>query len=206
MAAERLELSRGHAEALMPMVDRVCRAAETPPGAFDRLAVTIGPGHFTSLRVGLAAARGLALASGRPLIGVTTLDAVAAAVPADRRTGAIVMVALDSKRAEAYVQSFDATLAPLDRPAARIPAEYGAELAARQIRIVAAGDAAERVAEEARRRGAAIDVIAAIRHPDAAVVAALAASAALPAAAPAPLYIHPVQTTSPSKAAFGVSS
>ncbi len=205
IAAERAEMPRGHAEALLPMVHRVRTVSGLAFTAFDRLAVTVGPGHFTGLRVGLAAARGLALATGRPLVGVTTLEAVAAAVPAAQRGGSVVVVALDSKRAEPYLQSFDSALAPRDAPSARAVAAYAAGLGGGAPYIVV-GDAADRLAIELRRHAAVVSVIAALRHPDAAVVAAIAAAAPAPTAVPAPLYIHPVETTTPSKAALGISS
>src|SRR6202012_2465113 len=74
-------MERGHAEALLPMIDTVLRAAKLAPPAIDLIAVTTGPGSFTGLRIGLAAARGLALANGIAAIGVTSFDAVVA--PAD---------------------------------------------------------------------------------------------------------------------------
>ena len=67
---ESLPKLRGHAEALMPMIARVMDRAGLDFAALDRIAVTTGPGSFTGLRVGLAAARGLALATGKPAIGL----------------------------------------------------------------------------------------------------------------------------------------
>ena len=75
---ESLAMTRGHAEALMPMIARVFERASLDAGQLDRIAVTVGPGSFTGLRVGIAAARGIALASGKPAIGLTTLAAYAA--------------------------------------------------------------------------------------------------------------------------------
>ena len=77
-AHESLSMQRGHAEALMPMVARVLDRAQLDFSAIDRVAVTTGPGSFTGLRVGIAAARGIALAAGKPAIGLTTLAAFAA--------------------------------------------------------------------------------------------------------------------------------
>src|SRR5438552_111182 len=78
IAGESLPMARGHAEALIPMVARVMAAASIGFDAIDRFAVTVGPGSFTGLRVGVSAARGLALAARKPAVGVTTLTAYAA--------------------------------------------------------------------------------------------------------------------------------
>jgi tRNA threonylcarbamoyladenosine biosynthesis protein TsaB len=80
LAEEQQALAYGHAEILVPMLARVLARAGLRVDDMDRLACTIGPGHFTGLRAGLAAARGLALAADKPLIGITTLEAVAAGV------------------------------------------------------------------------------------------------------------------------------
>ena len=77
-AQETLPMQRGHAEALMPMIERMLERAKIDAADLDRIAVTTGPGSFTGLRVGIAAARGIALASGKPAIGLTTLAAFAA--------------------------------------------------------------------------------------------------------------------------------
>ena len=69
---------RGHAEAVMPLIARVMDAARCEFTDLDRIAVTVGPGSFTGLRVGISAARGIALAAGKPAIGLSTLSALAA--------------------------------------------------------------------------------------------------------------------------------
>jgi len=79
VASETQPMVRGHAEALLPLIDRVMRQADMPFAALDRIAVTTGPGSFTGLRVGIAAARGIALAAAKPAYGITTLAAFAAA-------------------------------------------------------------------------------------------------------------------------------
>src|SRR6266702_3656731 len=73
-----LPMARGHAEALMPLIATVMSDARTEFDELDRIAVTVGPGSFTGLRVGVAAARGIALAAGKPVVGLTTLSAIAA--------------------------------------------------------------------------------------------------------------------------------
>lgn len=199
-AIERADLARGQAEALVPMIERVRRQANLTFAELDRLAVTVGPGHFTGLRSGLAAARGLALATGLPLIGITTLDAVAAGVPAAEREGAVLVVALDSKRQEAYVQAYASDLTPLSGPQAKRPAEYAAELARGSgSRFVTVGDASAEIALVLEQNRVSVIRSSAAPRPDAAIVAALAAKAPAPSVPPAPLYIHPVETTSPRK-------
>src|SRR5690348_17280086 len=75
VASESQSMTRGHAEALMPMVARVMAKAAAKFDTIDRIAVTVGPGSFTGLRVGVSAARGLALAAGKPAVGVATTTA-----------------------------------------------------------------------------------------------------------------------------------
>src|SRR6185437_3593559 len=77
-AHETLPMQRGHAEALMPLIARVMEQGQLSFDALDRIAVTVGPGSFTGLRVGIAAARGIALAAGKPAVGLSTLAAFAA--------------------------------------------------------------------------------------------------------------------------------
>jgi len=105
VANESLPMVRGHAEALLPMIDRVMRSADMPFSALDRIAVTTGPGSFTGLRVGISAARGIALAAGKPAFGLTTLAAYAAPhIAADDKTA--VAVAIDARHRHVYLQVF----------------------------------------------------------------------------------------------------
>src|SRR3974390_3374060 len=78
VASESLPMVRGHAEALLPLVQRVMQQAGVSFPDIDRVAVTTGPGSFTGLRVGIAAARGMALAAAKPAVGLSTLAAFAA--------------------------------------------------------------------------------------------------------------------------------
>ncbi len=94
VCARRLvRMERGQSEALMPMVLDVLAEAGCGFSQLDLLAVTVGPGAFTGLRIGLAAARGMALASGIPCLGVTTLEAVAHGVPEGERAADPLLVA-----------------------------------------------------------------------------------------------------------------
>lgn len=123
-------LPRGQAERLLPMIGQALAAAGLAYADIDRYAVTVGPGAFTGLRVGLAAARGLALANGVPLVGVSALEATARAAleaaRADAQAPRPVLVLLDSRREDVYAQAFDATGAALTAPAAVMPADLAA--------------------------------------------------------------------------------
>src|SRR4029079_9863035 len=104
-AHESLPMQRGHAEALMPLIARVLDRVQLDFSAIDRVAVTTGPGSFTGLRVGIAAARGIALASGKPAIGLTTFAAFAAPFIAADDTLPVV-VAVDARHDHVYLQVF----------------------------------------------------------------------------------------------------
>ena len=141
-AWRRTEAAGTHAEALVPMLRDVAAEAGTTLAAMDALAVTVGPGSFTGIRIGLAAARGLALALGRPLTGLSTLEVLAAGVPAGERGGPI-LAALDAGRGRLYAQLFDCALHPLGAPAAvaagALPDHLGAALEGGSLGVVGTG-------------------------------------------------------------------
>lgn len=104
-AAERI--GRGHAERLMPVMEQVLLDTDAAFSDLDRIAVTTGPGSFTGVRVGIAAARGLALALAVPAVGVGSLEAIALpAMHAEIRSGTVVAV-LDARRGEVYALARD---------------------------------------------------------------------------------------------------
>jgi tRNA threonylcarbamoyl adenosine modification protein YeaZ len=137
-------LGRGHAEQLVPMI-----AALPGKGRAERIAVALGPGSFTGLRVGLAAARALAFAWGAELVGYPTLDLVAAMARA-RRPGPVA-VAMTGGHGQWFVQRFAAEGAAL-APLASLPP---AEAAAACREPVIAGSQAEALVA-ARGRGEAL--------------------------------------------------
>jgi tRNA threonylcarbamoyladenosine biosynthesis protein TsaB len=105
IASETLAMTRGHAEALMPLIARVMDQARIEFSELDRIAVTTGPGSFTGLRVGISATRGIALAAGKPAIGLSTLAGLAAPlIAADDSTN--VVAAIDARHDHVYLQVF----------------------------------------------------------------------------------------------------
>jgi tRNA threonylcarbamoyladenosine biosynthesis protein TsaB len=105
LAAETLPMSRGHAEALLPQVARVIDQAKIDFADLDRIVVTVGPGSFTGLRVGIAAARAIALAASKPAVGVTTLAAFAAPHIAGDDSLPLAAV-IDARHSHVYLQVF----------------------------------------------------------------------------------------------------
>lgn len=194
VVAYRFELrSRGHAEVLMPMVETVVDEAGFGYRTLDLLAVTRGPGTFTGVRIGLSAARGLALATGRPLRGLTTLEVIAADT-IDKHTGSAVLVAIEARRGEVYAQRFAADGRAVCEPKALTP---NAALALAQPRnVILAGNAAQRLADIA---GDARPVASGHGQPDARVLAGCAAVMPLPGtdAPVAPLYLRGDGATPP---------
>jgi tRNA threonylcarbamoyladenosine biosynthesis protein TsaB len=105
LTSRSVPMMRGHAEALIPMIAAVMNAAGVKFDALDRIAVTVGPGSFTGLRVGVAAARGIALAAGKPVVGLTTLAALAAPF-FDMDHSKALLAAIDARHGHVYMQLF----------------------------------------------------------------------------------------------------
>ena len=143
IASESLAMTRGHAEALMPLVARVMEASGSSFGELDRFVVTTGPGSFTGLRVGIAAARGFGVAIGRPVIGVSTLSAYAAPYLGADETSPVI-AAIDARHAHVYLQVFDAAGRTVVSPRIAPLAEAVRAAAAAASCIV--GSAAEAIA------------------------------------------------------------
>ncbi len=150
------EMMHGQAEALLPLIDDTVRGAGLTASRLDIVAVTTGPGSFTGIRVGIAAALGIALAADLPLIGVTSFEAVVETVPSAARAGRHLLVALESRRADLYVQFFDPTGQALFEPAAILPEALASAVdGVTADTIVIAGDAAIRAATALDGRGGA---------------------------------------------------
>jgi tRNA threonylcarbamoyladenosine biosynthesis protein TsaB len=173
-------MTRGHQERLAPMVRDLMAASKVAFGEVDRIAVTVGPGSFTGLRVGLAFAKGLALALARPCIGVGTLEALAAGAGMEGRAAAVI----DAGRGCVYVQTFEAgvaTTAPSILAVAAAADRLMALTAGGEITLVGPGAA---VLADLVAGGRRLEIAA----PSPKWVARLAARA--PAGPPHPLYLR----------------
>jgi tRNA threonylcarbamoyladenosine biosynthesis protein TsaB len=144
IAQESQPMKRGHAEALMPMIARVMKQSGIAFAALDRIAATTGPGSFTGLRVGLSAARGIALAAGKPVVGLTTLSAYAAPVVSESGQRPIIS-AIDARHDHVYFQVMSGDGSPLIRPQIAPIAE--ALEAARPDAVHLVGNAAQILAD-----------------------------------------------------------
>jgi tRNA threonylcarbamoyladenosine biosynthesis protein TsaB len=135
----RGERATDQADRLVELIDAVLRGAGLDYDAVDVIAVNHGPGSFTGVRAGVAAARGLALASARPVIAVNTLEVLAAAL-GPQPSGTIV-AALDARRGQVYLQTFDHRLGALSAPQAVAPADARLAGAAPPLHLVGDGAA-----------------------------------------------------------------
>jgi tRNA threonylcarbamoyl adenosine modification protein YeaZ len=164
LASESLPMVRGHAEAVIPLLARLMGEARLAFRDLDRVVVTTGPGSFTGLRVGISAARGIALAAGIPAVGLSTLQAYAAPYLADDETIPVV-VAIDARHQHVYLQVFGPggrtviapRLAHLSE-AVRAAAEMPARLVGSAAQAVADGLAASGAIAVAVDSGGAPDV------------------------------------------------
>jgi tRNA threonylcarbamoyl adenosine modification protein YeaZ len=191
LASESVPMERGHAEALMPLIVRVMDQGEAEFSQLDRVVVTVGPGSFTGLRVGIAAARGIALTIGRPAIGVSSLAAFAAPAIAEDLADTVI-AAIDARHGHIYLQMFG--------PGGRslIGATY-VELAAvlravesAEHEVHLAGSAARLIAERWPAGKRPPIMLRAGEAPEIGWVARLGAAANADSALAKPLYLRPV--------------
>ena len=194
-------MQRGQSERLVPMVQQVMGEARARYADLDAIAVTLGPGGFTGVRIGLATARGFALACERPLIGISNFLALAAAAVRDEtRAGHWLAVLIDAKRDDLYVQAFDGELWPQTEPASVATERLDGFLP--DGPLVLAGDGVPQALAALEAAGRRFVVSEGPGLTDAARVAELAASQAPPPAdapAPRPLYLRPPDVTQPAK-------
>ncbi len=186
-----LPMDKGHAEALLPMIDQVAGGAAGLQ-VVDRLVVTTGPGSFTGIRVGLSAARALSLAAGKPLIGVTTLIALVAPALATG-DGRAVAAAIDARHGRVFFQIFAPSGLGLV-PARVLTVVEAARMAGDgAIRLVGTG--APLVLEAS---GVKHEIVPESFWPDPVWLARLGAAAPIPERLPRPVYLRPADVTRPA--------
>jgi tRNA threonylcarbamoyladenosine biosynthesis protein TsaB len=187
IAGDSLPMVRGHAEALMPLLQRVMDEANLAYPDIDRVAVTTGPGSFTGLRVGIAAARGIALAAAKPIVGLSTLSAYAAAhMAADDRFPVVAVI--DARHSHVYMQVFSPGGRTLTAP--RLAPLREAALAAGETPSCIVGSAAAAVAAAMSATDAPPVTVDASTAPDIAWVARMGAVVPEGQAPPKPQYLR----------------
>ncbi|KRE21327.1 tRNA threonylcarbamoyladenosine biosynthesis protein TsaB [Bosea sp. Root483D1] len=197
IAIEQIAMERGHAEALMPMIERVMGKIEGGFSSLDRVAVTIGPGSYTGLRVGISAARAIALAAGIPAIGISTLAASAAPF-IGREGGRVVAAAVDARHGQVWFQAMNAQGKQLVSVRQVNHRDAARAIGAGPVSLV--GSAALAVANEAWAIGLDALVVDDAKAPDVTWVARLGLIADPESAPPRPLYLKPPETTPQDRA------
>jgi tRNA threonylcarbamoyladenosine biosynthesis protein TsaB len=184
---ESQPMKRGHAEALMPAIARVMKAAGLSFSDLDRVAATTGPGSFTGLRVGLSAARGIALAAEKPAIGITTLAAYAAPIVSEGGEVPVIS-AIDARHNHVYFQVVTGDGSSLIRPKVA-PIEEALD-ASKYGPAHLVGNAAHLLAERWPKHALPPSRVESQPAPEIAWVAWLGAAVSPGAAPPRPYYLR----------------
>ncbi len=214
VSAERILMKTGHAEALMPMIDRVMQQSGFAFDTIDTIAITNGPGTFTGTRICVAAGRALALATHARIVSFSSLQLIgvtaARALPECANPHDAVLVARDARRDELYCQVVTGDGEALSEPLV-LSAERAAALCPER-RLFVIGSGAEAVLQAAAASARtpdceliSVDEANAIgldaREPDASVMLTLVAHAPPQLSnAPAPLYLRPADAKPPGAA------
>ncbi len=201
VAEDSRRVSNAHGESLLPMISALFERVGWAPADLTRWAVGIGPGSFTGVRIGVATVKGIALATGAQIVGVTSLDAVAYGLEGD----ALIVSTVAAGKGEIFVQARrggDLVLAPMHLPVAQVASRV---LAVEPTgRIVVAGEAAR--AADWSALGARLTLMLEAPHdlPRAPALAALAAARAPDDADTLePLYVRAPDITMPRGATGG---
>jgi tRNA threonylcarbamoyladenosine biosynthesis protein TsaB len=183
-------MARGHAEALMPMVQEVLVKAGIAPRDLDLIAATVGPGSFTGVRIAIATARGLALATGAKLYGTDSLTVMArGALARGLRPRGSFAVAVDARRGMIYLGLFDEAGRRSDGPLLISP-DDGVSLLAPDLNL-AVGSGAELLAEACARQGRHVETALLELQPSATSLAEIALEVRETVATLRPLYLRP---------------
>jgi len=187
MTSRSVPMMRGHAEALMPLIVTVMSAASIEFADLDRVVVTVGPASFTGLRVGVAAARGIALATGKPAGGLTTLAVLAAPFFEVDESKALLAV-VDARHDQVYMQLFSPGGRSLVAPRLASVRDAIRAAMASPTRIV--GNAAKLIEDAWPDNERRPPLVSVVRAPDIAWVARLGAATNDLSTPVRPLYLR----------------
>ena len=168
VAEAHLHRPRIHAAHLAPLLQHLLERSSVAPADLDAVAVSMGPGSYTGLRIGVSTAKGLARATGAALIGVPTLEALAASLQPYTAPGDAVCACLDARRDEVYAAAYafeDGTLAPLAETDALAVTALPGWLDAHPERLWLVGTGAEKAAPAFADAGRAVRVLSPAHHP-----------------------------------------
>lgn len=197
LCARHRQLSRGHAEAITPMVAEILAEVGHSGTELDRIGVTVGPGSFTGVRVGIATARALALGTRASVYGITTLQAIAikcAQAPHTVGAGEMIAVISDARRGEVYIQTFDSAAKQMSDAAVMPPEAVPDWLEAAPLPCRFIGSGIDLVSDSCRAAGLVFQTLPdADPFPDARAFAPFIADlrGAADALPPVPLYLRP---------------
>ena len=196
LASSELLEERKQSEKLISMIVDTMVRADFTFASLSVIAVTYGPGSFTGVRIGLAAARGLAMASNLPLEGVTTLEALAAAPSLRESENRIICASIDARRNQIYGQLFDENHIPLSTPfidtVVNVPRRI-AEVSDKHVTVLLVGSGSTLVAPILRETTWKHHISACKPHPEATVIAKLVGNRGYKAVAGeslAPFYLR----------------
>jgi tRNA threonylcarbamoyladenosine biosynthesis protein TsaB len=192
LVMESILMTTGQAEAIMPMIQRVMSQIDGGFGSLDRVAVSIGPGSFTGLRIGISAARAIGLAAGIPVVGVSTLSAYAAPLINAEEPG-VIAVGIDARHGSLFFQAFTSAGRSIVLPRVITVKEAGRVVGSGPVRI--AGSGAPALAMETTTLGIKISIANMNPAPDIAWVARLGFAADPATAHAKPLYLRPPGAT-----------
>lgn len=188
LAEESLSMERGHAEALIPLIDRVVGCVDGGLPTIGRIAVTVGPGSFTGIRIGVAAAKAIALARAIPVVGVSTLAAFAAPLIISGLDG-VVAAAMPARKNQIFLAAFSQGGRPLFDAKVTEPHAGRRSLGEGPLHLI--GPAASLLCDENALRDPAVSTCLPTPLPDMAFVARLGLVADARTAPAEPLYIAP---------------
>lgn len=186
LACERREPARGQAEAIVGMAEAALARAGAGFRDIERIAVVVGPGSFTGVRIGVAAARGIGLVTGCPVVGLSSLEALAASCPSDDAAARVRVAMVDARHEAVFARIFDEALQPLSDARHVRLAELAGDVPDDAVLIGSGAPLAAEIFAAAGRRAGPVMPLAA-PEPDALVALALAAD--VDTSPPRPAYL-----------------